>query len=79
MLGEDHSLANEFPEHLDKILRLVKDDADFAKDANRYDALDKEIRELEMSGSPIGDESMHQLKHDRAALKDALYQCLVDT
>jgi len=79
MLGENHSLAHEFPDHLDAIAKLMASDEAFAKDATRYDALDKEIRELELNGAPIDDEAMHQLKHERAVLKDALYQRLVDS
>jgi hypothetical protein len=76
MLGEDHSLINEFPEHQATIVELSKADPTFAKDAKQYNALDKEIRELELNGAPIDDEAMHQLKHNRAELKDALYQRL---
>ena len=78
MLGENHTLVNEFPEHKDIISRLVKSDKVFAKDAQRYNALDQEIRELELDGAPIDDDAMHQLKNERAALKDALYQRLID-
>ncbi|WP_220718656.1 YdcH family protein [Agarivorans litoreus] len=73
MLGEDHSLAKEFPELLDKITALTGSDEKFAADTKRYNALDKEIRVLELRGGPIDDEAMHQLKHDRAELKDSLY------
>ncbi|MDO6762986.1 YdcH family protein [Agarivorans sp. 1_MG-2023] len=76
MLGEDHSLVNEFPEFLDTITALVKSDAGFAKDTKHYNTLDKEIRVLELQGGPIDDEAMHKLKHDRSVLKDALYQRL---
>lgn len=79
MLGEDHSLANEFPDHLDTIAKLLETDAAFATDTQRYNALDKEIRQLELDGAPIDDQSMHQLKHDRAVLKDALHQRLMDS
>ena len=79
MLGEDHSLAKEFPEHVDKIAKLIASDDEFAKDAKRYHALDKEIRILELDGAPIDDDSMHQLKNERAMLKDTLYQRLVDS
>ncbi len=74
MLGEDHSLANEFPDHLDTIKSLVSNDPTFAKETKRYNALDKEIRVLELQGGPIEDESMVQLKLQRAELKDALFQ-----
>ncbi|QYJ86959.1 YdcH family protein [Shewanella mesophila] len=76
MLGEDHSLINEFPEHQAAIVALSKADPTFADSAKQYNALDKEIRELELNGAPIDDEAMNQLKHDRAELKDTLYQRL---
>lgn len=77
MLGEDHSLLKEFPEYKDTIAKLINVDDTFAKDTKHYNALDKEIRGLELQDSPIGDESMHQLKQNRAELKDALHQRLV--
>lgn len=78
MLGEDHSLPKEFPEYKDAIAQLVKIDESFAGDANRYNKLDKEIRELELNGAPISDEEMHQKKFERAELKDLLYQRLAE-
>ena len=77
MLGENHSLINEFPKYQDIISRLMKIDEVFAKDTKRYNDLDREIRELELNGTPIDDEAMHQLKNERAELKDALYQRLI--
>ncbi len=74
MLGEVHSLLNDFPEHTATINRLTEEDAAFAADNKRYTALDKEIRDLELRGAPIEDTEMHKLKHDRAELKDSLYQ-----
>ncbi|MDN3653855.1 YdcH family protein [Thalassotalea ponticola] len=78
MLGESHSLRNEFPELTDTLKSLLKNDEQFADKAKQYDRLDKEIRELELNAAPIDDESMHQLKHDRAVLKDLLYAALKD-
>lgn len=77
MLGEDHSLLKEFPEYKDTIAKLINIDDTFAKDTKHYNALDKEIRELELQDSPIGDGSMIQLKHNRAELKDALHLRLI--
>ncbi len=76
MLGEDHSLIHEFPEYRDIVVKLSQSNQAFAKGAKHYDALDKEIRKLELQGSPINDEAMHQLKHNRVELKDSLYQRL---
>lgn len=78
MLGENHSLVNEFPDYKDIIARLSDKDEAFAKDTKRYNELDKEIRELELNRDPIDDDAMHKLKNERAELKDALYQRLVD-
>ncbi|NKF49041.1 YdcH family protein [Shewanella sp. WXL01] len=77
MLGESHSLANEFPEHSELIAKLVASDETFAADTKKYNGLDDEIRALELKNAPIDDEAMHQLKHDRAELKDSLYQRLL--
>ncbi len=77
MLGEDHSLINDFPEFKDAIAKLTESDETFRGDNKRYTALDKDIRTLELRGGPIDDHEMHKLKHDRAELKDSLYQRLL--
>ncbi|MBH0058132.1 YdcH family protein [Pseudoalteromonas sp. SWXJZ94C] len=77
MLGEEHSLTNDFPDHLNTIAELNESDTEFAKKADKYDKLDKEIRVLELKDAPISDEQMHQLKYDRSELKDWLYQRLL--
>ncbi len=77
MLGENHSLVNEFPNFIKTINNLNACDSAFASNVKRYDDLDTEIRHLELDNAPIDDESMHQLKHDRAVLKDLLYQQLL--
>ena len=77
MLGENHSLLNDFPEMEEAINKLVKSDVSFAQDMKSYNALDKEIRVLELRGSPIDDPNMTQLKLNRTELKDALYKRLV--
>ena len=74
MLGENHSLLNEFPEYEEVITKLTQSDEGFANDAKDYHKLDKEIRVLELSGSPIDDTEMGKLKHNRAMLKDSLFQ-----
>ncbi|GLS92311.1 hypothetical protein GCM10007916_33810 [Psychromonas marina] len=77
MLGEDHSLLNEFPNHKEKIISLNTSDKSFAVDAKSYHQLDTEIRKLELKNAPIEDDPLHQMKLDRASLKDSLYQRLI--
>ncbi|MDD1783964.1 YdcH family protein [Enterovibrio sp. ZSDZ35] len=79
MLGENHSLLNEFPEFKNLIDELAGSDAAFASEMKKYNALDKEIRKLEMNDSPIDDDSMRELKHERAMMKDALHLQLVQS
>lgn len=73
MLGENHSLINEFPAYKEQIIAKNGTNALFAKDAKHYHLLDNEIRKLELRNAPIEDDSFHQMKLDRAALKDSLY------
>ncbi|WP_153913747.1 YdcH family protein [Shewanella sp. TC10] len=79
MLGENHSLRNEFPDHLDTIAELNKSNADFAAVLKQYDLLDQQIRELELKDSPISDESIHELKQQRVEMKDKLYHKIMAT
>ena len=76
MLGENHSLHHEFPEHHDLIDKLMKEDMHFKKIADEYNALDKEIRTLEQNNSPVDDITLHEMKKKRSYLKDAAYQIL---
>lgn len=76
MLGEDHSLLKEFPEHKDDILSLSETDLNFNDQMKEYNAIDKQIRTLELRDSPISDEEMHTLKLRRAQMKDDLFQQL---
>lgn len=73
MLGENHSLYNEFPEYKVNIIQLNQVNREFAKDAKRYHLLDTEIRTLELKNAPIHDDALHQMKQERAVLKDSLY------
>lgn len=77
MLGENHSLLNEFPHYKDTINTLSKQDAEFAQRVRDYDALDTEIRTLELVDAPIDDIAMHELKKKRTILKDTLYKQLL--
>lgn len=77
MLGEKHSLLNDFPEMGEVVASLIEKDQAFAEMNVRYTALDDKIRKLELRDAPIADDAMHALKHERAELKDRLYQSLL--
>lgn len=77
MLGENHSLRHEFPDHIDTITSLNSSDEHFATVLKKYDLLDKQIRNLELRDSPISDEEIHDLKQKRVEMKDALYHKVI--
>ncbi|HEY5715491.1 MAG TPA: YdcH family protein [Psychromonas sp.] len=76
MLNENHALILDFPELKNDIVQLMHHDAFFQEKSQQYHTLDYEIRQLEISGSPTDDQHMHQLKQQRALLKDLLYRQL---
>lgn len=76
MLGEVHSLKNDFPEMTKKIEELTEKNVDFEKKSARYNEIDKKIRTLELNKSPIDDIEMIKLKQKRSKMKDLLYNQL---
>ena len=76
MLGENHSIHHEFPEHHDLIDKLMNEDIHFKKLADEYNKLDKDIRTIEMNGAPIEDLTFEQMKKRRIQLKDEVYVIL---
>ncbi|GAD89293.1 MULTISPECIES: YdcH family protein [Vibrio] len=73
MLNENHAFIIDFPELKLDIVQLNHDDPVFKAKLEEYHQLDYQIRELEVSGSPIDDNEMHDLKLKRMELKDSLY------
>ncbi|MDI9244254.1 YdcH family protein [Marinobacter sp. CHS3-4] len=72
-----HELHEEFPQFNQLIDQLRKDDPAFRERFAHYAKLDQEIEGLELRDSPIGDDSLHQLKQERLELKDDIYKELV--
>jgi len=76
MLGENHSVHKEFPESKELIDKLMVENLHFHKLVKQYDALDKDIRKLELKNLPIDDMSFKKLKVQRSYLRDEIYQLL---
>ena len=77
MLEEPHDLASELPEHSDRIRQLAGNDAAFRALLAEYDTLDVQIQDLELSGTPVADETAEDLKKRRLSLKDRLFERLI--
>lgn len=78
MLNENHAFILDFPELKLDIVQLNHDDPTFKADLQQYHQLDYDIRQLEISGSPIDDTNMNALKLKRVELKDMLHKQLTE-
>ena len=75
MTIENHSLINEFSQHKDKIHDLKMSDHHFARLANEYHEVNKEIHGIEQDFK-TSDEYLEILKKKRLQLKDAIFKLL---
>ncbi len=73
MQGEHHEIEAEFPEFRQLIQQISASDQSFAASIQRHDELDNEIRKLEELGQPVADETIEEMKFERAQIKDAVY------
>ncbi|USD36853.1 YdcH family protein [Ferrimonas sp. SCSIO 43195] len=78
MLGESHSLLDEFPDYKDRIHTLKHQDDEFASMAREYHNLDHRIRGLEMNDVPTSDTEFNRMKSRRVELKDQLYNRIIN-
>lgn len=76
MLGEKHDLFHEFPEYHARIHHLKVSDAHFAKLLAQHQDLDDRIRRAEIGEEIHADDYLEELKKQRLALKDQLFQLL---
>lgn len=67
-----HELAEEFPEHVDKIHDLKTTNAHFAKLADSYHHVNREIHRIETGIEPASDERNTTLRKERMQLKDEI-------
>ena len=70
MAHTPHELAEEFPEHAAKIHDLKINDAHFAKLADEYHAVNREVHRIETGVEAAGDLREEELRKTRVRLKD---------
>ena len=76
MSNTPHELHDDFPEHAEAISVLKQVDAHFARMAEEYHALNRQIHRAETNVEPMEDLAMIELRKERGALKDKLYAVL---
>lgn len=68
-----HELADEFPDHVDAIHKLKRLDQHFAKLADRYHILNRDIHRAESGVEPTDDLHAEEMKRERLRLKDEIF------
>lgn len=76
MTNTPHELAKDFPEFADRLSELKQTDAHFAKLADQYHALNRQVHRAETNVEPIEQMAEAQLRKERSALKDEIYSLL---
>uniref|UniRef100_UPI003BA8F5E6 YdcH family protein n=1 Tax=Stappia sp. TaxID=1870903 RepID=UPI003BA8F5E6 len=67
-----HELHEEFPGKADALHALKTGNAHFAKLADEYHEVNREIHRIETEVAPASDEALEELKKTRLQLKDQI-------
>lgn len=76
MSNVPHELAEEFPEHADKIHEMKTANAHFAKLFDEYHEINRAIHRAETDIEPTDDFHMEDMRKQRMRLKDELFGML---
>jgi len=71
-----HELAEEFPEHVEKMHTLKTSDAHFAKLFDEYHEINRAVHRAETNVEPVEELAEVAMRKQRGALKDQIYQIL---
>lgn len=71
-----HELAEEFPEHVDRMHSMKMENAHFAKLFDEYHELNRAIHRAETNIEPTDDFHMEDMRKQRLRLKDEIYGML---
>ena len=76
MTNTPHELAAEFPDKADLIHKLKADDAHFARLAEEYYTINRQVHRAETNVEPMEELAEVELRKKRALLKDQIYAML---
>ncbi|WP_420584570.1 YdcH family protein [Ruegeria sp.] len=71
-----HELAEEFPDKVELMSQLKQSDAHFARLADEYHEINREVHRAETNIEPMEDLAEGELRKKRAALKDEIWAIL---
>lgn len=78
MTHTPHELATEFPQHVGKLHDLKISNAHFAKLAEEYHTLIRQIHRIETDIEPASEHFLHELKKRRLTLLDEISELIAD-
>jgi uncharacterized protein YdcH (DUF465 family) len=67
-----HELHEEFPDQTEALHSLKLGNAHFARLADEYHEVNREVHRAETDVSPVSDEALEEMKKKRLALKDQI-------
>ncbi len=71
-----HELAEEFPDHVEKMHEMKSADAHFSKLFDEYHDVNRAIHRAETNVEPTDDFHMEEMRKQRLKLKDEIYGML---
>ncbi len=71
-----HELADEFPEYADKMQALKLEGGHFARLADEYHEINREIHRIETDVTPTSDQYQEEMRKKRLKLKDEIFHIL---
>lgn len=71
------ALHEAFPEHPDRIQRLVEEDPDFRRKAEEFDALSRAVHRAGMREEPIEEVEETELRKRHEMAKDELWRLIL--
>jgi len=71
-----HELAEEFPEHIEKMHALKQSDAHFARLFEEYHEVNRTLHRAETLVEPVADQAESEMRKQRMQLKDQIYGML---
>ncbi|TVR10471.1 MAG: DUF465 domain-containing protein [Salinarimonadaceae bacterium] len=72
MAHTPHELAEDFPEHVERIRELKQSDAHFARLAAEYHEINRAVHRMETRVEPTSEETEEDLRRRRMILKDEI-------
>jgi uncharacterized protein len=72
MVHTPHELAEEFPEHAERIHTLKISDAHFARLADDYHSINRTIHRAETGSEPVASHTETEMRKQRMVLKDKI-------